>query len=234
MSSFRKWFIQRFSPLQQLLILGGAVRLLSVIFSKGFGWHDDHFLIIESSQSWVDGYDYNDWLPSPDAPDRQPQGHSLFYPGIHYFIFLFMKWIGFNDPQVKMTFIRLLHALWSMLIITYGYRIAENYGGKKAAWYAGIFLALFWFMPFVSVRNLVEFVLLPPVFIAIYLLQTQKRGWRDFLFAGLWLGIAFSIRFQTAFLVIGIGIALLIARTSFKNILSFAFTFLVMVFLQLL
>lgn len=231
MKALRDWFIARFSPLQQLLILGGMVRLLSVIFSKGFGWHDDHFLIIESSQSWVDGYDYNDWLPSPDAPDRQPQGHSLFYPGIHYFIFLFMKWIGFNDPQGKMMVIRLLHASWSLLVISYGYRIAENYAGKKAAWYTGIFLALFWFMPFVSVRNLVEFVLLPPVFIAIYLMQTQKRGLRDFLVAGLWLGIAFSIRFQTAFLVIGIGIALLMARTSWKSIVALALTFIIMVFL---
>src|SRR6478609_7438858 len=83
-------FRSSFSPLQQLLIMGAFFRLISVVFSKGFGWHDDHFLIIEASQSWVDHFDYNNWLPSKDAPDRQPSGHSLFYTGLHYFIFKFL------------------------------------------------------------------------------------------------------------------------------------------------
>jgi hypothetical protein len=116
-------FRNRFSPLQQLLLLGGIVRLISVIFSKGFGWHDDHFLIIESSQSWVDGY-YNYWLPTEEEPNRDPQGHALFYIGIHYYIFKFFKVIGLVDPQVKMFFVRLLHAGWSMLLLKYGYLIA--------------------------------------------------------------------------------------------------------------
>ena len=70
-------FRQTFSPLQQLMIIGLLVRLVAVVFSKGFGWHDDHFLIIESSQSWVDGFDYNYWLPDENDPNRVPQGHSL-------------------------------------------------------------------------------------------------------------------------------------------------------------
>ena len=40
-----------------------AIRLIAVIFSQGYGMHDDHFLIIEASSSWVAGYDYNNWLP---------------------------------------------------------------------------------------------------------------------------------------------------------------------------
>lgn len=218
------WFKSRYTPLQQLLIIGFLVRLVSVIFSKGFGWHDDHFLIIESSQNWADGFD-NSWLPSKSDPTRQPQGHSFFYVGIHYYIFCFFNWVGILNPQVKMFFIRLLHALWSLLIIKYGYKIAEQYGNKKTAWYAGIFLTLFWFMPFMSVRNLVEFVCVPPILMAIYILGKEKLSANHFLLAGFWLGFGFSIRFQSVFIAAGVGLALIIQRRSFKDMLLLFLSF---------
>ena len=230
MTQLKKWFTSTYAPLQQLLILGFLLRLVSVIFSKGFGWHDDHFLIIESSQSWADGF-FNYWLPTEAEPNREPQGHALFYIGIHYYIFKFFNWVGILDPQIKMFFIRLLHALWSLLIIKYGYKIAEQYGSKKTAWYTGLFLTFYWFMPFMSVRNLVEFVCVPPVLIAIYLLGKKELKTSDFLAAGLWLGLAFSIRFQTIFVSTGIGLALLLRRESFKHLTALVLSFLVLVFL---
>ena len=39
--------------------------------------HDDHFLVIEAAQSWVDGEDYNKWLPK-NRKDGAPTGHSWF------------------------------------------------------------------------------------------------------------------------------------------------------------
>ena len=86
-------------PLTLIFFLAVVVRMLSVIFSKGYGMHDDHFLVIESAQSWVDNFDYNDWLPSSG---NVPQGHSWFYCGIHYCLFWLMKAIGITDPQGKM------------------------------------------------------------------------------------------------------------------------------------
>src|SRR5688500_169210 len=126
MKQLNLWFRSNYTPLEQLLILGFLIRLFSVIFSNGFGWHDDHSLIIESSQSWVDGC-YNYWLPTEAIPDREPQGHALFYIGLHYYLFKFFSIIGLNDPQLKMFYVRLIHALWSLLIIKYGYKIAEQY-----------------------------------------------------------------------------------------------------------
>jgi hypothetical protein len=52
----------------------------------------------------------------------------MFYSGIHYLIFLFLKWRGMTDPQTKMYIIRALNALWSMLTISYGYKIANQFG----------------------------------------------------------------------------------------------------------
>ena len=128
------WFKTNYTPLQQLLIVGFVVRLFSVFFSKGFGWHDDHFLIIEAAQSWVDGFDYNDWLPAESHPERQAQGHPLFYVGINYVFFYFFKLVGLVNPQVNMLLIRLIHAFWSLLIIKYAYKITEQYSNKKVAW----------------------------------------------------------------------------------------------------
>lgn len=207
-----------YTPLQIIIGLGILFRLIAVIFAKGFGWFDDHFLIIEASQSWADGFDYNYWLPSPDDPSRVPQGHPLLYVGLHYYIFSFLKLIGMNDPQAKMYVIRFLHAAWSLLLVTYGYKIAEKLSTKKIALYVAAFLSLYWFMPFLSVRNLAEFVCLPPLFIATWLLLKKEKA-IDYLFAGLWMGVAFSMRFQTIFYAAGIGLALLIYRTSFKHIL---------------
>jgi hypothetical protein len=36
-------------------------RLIAVIFSQGYGFHDDHFLVIEASEAWAKGYDWNNW-----------------------------------------------------------------------------------------------------------------------------------------------------------------------------
>ncbi len=202
------------------MIVGAGIlfRLLSVIFSKGFGWFDDHFLIIESSQSWVDGFDYNYWLPSETDPSRVPQGHSFFYIGIHFLIFKFLKLIGFVDPQAKMYVVRFLHAAWSMLIITYGYKIAERLSSRKVAIYVALFLSLFWFMPFLSVRNLAEFVCVPPLLMATFFLINYPNN-RSYFVAGVLIGVAFSIRFQTLFYATGIGVALLLNKTSWKYLL---------------
>ncbi|MQY78241.1 MAG: hypothetical protein GH151_03475, partial [Bacteroidetes bacterium] len=66
------------NPLLFVLVTGAIVRLLAVFFSKGYGMHDDHFLVIEAAQSWVDDFDYNNWLPI-NRPDNIPTGHSFFY-----------------------------------------------------------------------------------------------------------------------------------------------------------
>jgi hypothetical protein len=230
MKDFVNWFKNHFSPLQQLLILGFIVRLCSVIFSKGFGWHDDHFLIIEPAQNWADGFD-NNWIPSDAHPDTQPQGHSFFYIGIHFYFFKICSLLHINDPQTKMFLVRLFHALWSLVMIKYAYKIAEQYADKKAAWYTGIFITFFWFTPFTSVRNLVEFVCVPPFLMAIYILKKDLFNPKNFIAAGLYLGLAFSIRFQTLFIAAGVGLALLIYRCSFKNIFLLMISFFAIVFL---
>ena len=200
-------------PLTVALLAGGFFRLLAVIFSKGFGMHDDHFLVVEAAQSWVDGYDYNDWLPGPGH--TIPSGHSFFYVGLHYLLFKGLSFLSITDAQTKMYIVRFLHALLSMWTIVLAYRIVFHYSSsKKQAGMAALLMALLFFMPILSVRNLVEVVCVPFLMYATWLLiRAETTGKTKFvLAAGLMAGLAFSIRFQCMFFIGGMGLYLLIKK----------------------
>ena len=196
-------------PLNTILFAGLFFRLLAVIFSKGYGWHDDQFLIIEIAQSWVDGIDYYSWLPSADGTNP-PEGFSFFYVGIHYLLFSFFNAIGFTDPQGKMYIIRLIHGLWSILVIYFGYKITLKLGNQKSAKQVGWLLSLLWLFPMISVRNLVEFACVPLLLWGLWLIVNNTENKSGiFLWAGILMGLAFNIRFQSLILTGGIGLAML-------------------------
>ncbi len=213
--------IYKDKPLATILFVGFIFRLIAVLFSKGYGMSDDHFLIIEVPQSWVDGLDVNNWLPGLHNPNAKPCGHSLFYTGLHYYLLLFFKQIGLNDPNFKMYFIRLIHALYSLITIVYGYKITAKLSSEKNAKVVAWLLALLWCFPMLSVRNLVEMVCIPPLIFSMWLIV---KYWNEdkkkiFLLAGLIAGLAFSIRFQTSTFIAGMGLAILLNKKYFESVL---------------
>jgi hypothetical protein len=223
-------FLKKFwneKPLSFILIAGALLRLLSVIFSKGYGMSDDHFVVIEPAQAWVDGYNYNHWLPGNSANEQAP-GHSFLYPGFHYFLFLFLKCIGVTNPQSLMYVVRAVHAVASLSIIYCGFKITEKLSGQKLARVAGLLLAIFWFMPFLSVRNLVEVVCMVPLLYATWLIikHSGDTNKKHVVIAGVMLAIAFSVRYQTILFSAGLGLAMLF-KGRFRNVilLSAAFLF---------
>ncbi len=205
------------NPLSLILLSGLLIRLLAVVFSKGFGWIDDQFLIIEIAQSWVDGTDYYKWLP--DTPGNNgPVKFSFFYTGIVYYLLSFLELIGIDGPQSKMYFIRLIHALWSLLTIYFGYKITLSISNKKSANSVGWLLALLWLFPFLSVRTLIEFVSVPLVLWALYLVidKIKSKKLIFWFLAGILLGLAFNIRLQTALLTGGMGLVFLFEKKFLK------------------
>jgi len=193
-----------------ILIMGLAIlfRLLAAIFAKGWGMLDDHFLVIESSQSWVSGLDYNDWLPGSKG-NTGPTGHNFFYPGIHYVLFTLMKWMNINDPQLKMLLIRMLHGGFSLITVWLGYRIVEVMEDKRAARLAGILLALYFFMPWTGVRNLAESTCIPFVMLGFWQTIKPGRTGRPFFIwfvAGIWFGLATDIRYQLILFPAGVAL----------------------------
>ncbi|MFH1319226.1 MAG: mannosyltransferase [Bacteroidota bacterium] len=201
-------------PLILILIAGGVFRLLSVAFSKGYGMQDDHFLVIEVAQSWVDGHDT--WLPENRSVSA-PTGHSMFYTGLHYMLFLFLESINITGPQIKMYIVRFIHAVYSLSMIWLGYKITFQIAGKNAAKNVGLILALLWFFPILSVRNLVEFVCIPPLLYATWIIlknesRPDRRKVLPFISAGLIAGIAIAFRFHSILFVGGLGLVMLLRK----------------------
>lgn len=201
-------------PLQLILLTAFVLRVIAAVFSKGFGMHDDHFLVIEPAQAFLDGgADYN-WLPGQNGT-TQPSGHSWFYVGLHYLLFGFLGWIKVGNPEVKMYIVRLIHAIYSLSIVYLGYKIAERFSTREIAKKTGLLLALFWFMPCLSVRNLVEVVCVSPILYSAWRLMKYEKQTPSLFYhfiTGLILGIAFSIRYQCALYIGGIGLVLLFQK----------------------
>lgn len=220
-------------PFLFIMLIGLVLRFIASFFSRGFGMHDDHFLVIEPAGSWIDGFDVQKWLPGSPG-NTGPEGHSFFYVGFHYLFLGFLKMLGITSPQWVMLFVRIIHAMLSLLVISFGYRIASLISGKQTAYKAALLLAVFWFMPFLSVRNLVEMVSIPFLMYGTLIILRQELirksdepGYHktSFLVAGFFLGLAFSVRYQTLFFTGGIGLALLILR-NYKGMLTTALGFL--------
>lgn len=172
---------------------------------------DDHFLVVEIAQGWVDGLDPQGWLPNPAHPEAMPPGFSFLYPGFHFFLFKLLQGIGITHPETKMLFVRVLHAFYSLLVIYFPFKMAEKLAGQSCAKWVGWAMALFWFFPFLSVRNLVEMACLPPLLYSTWLVISsgRKNTFQALIWAGLVGGIAFSIRFQTALFLGGMGLVFL-------------------------
>lgn len=187
------------------LILWTALllRLIAAVFSQGYGMHDDHFLVIEASGSWVEGHDYNKWLPW-NPLNNGPEGHSFTYVGLNFFLFYLLKIIGIVDPKIMMLVVRIVHALFSMLTVIYGIKITEKLSNQRAAKIVGWLLAALWAMPFLSVHQLFEFTPIPLLMLGIWFLLKNEKQSINFLYSGLLMGLALSFRYQIGVFAVGV------------------------------
>jgi len=208
-------------PLATILWAAFLVRMIAVFFAKGFGMFDDHYIVIEPAYSWVHGGDYNNWLPGGESDS--PLGLSFFYPGLNYLYFLLAEFLGIRDPQKLMLINRFLHALFSLITVYLGYKIALKLYNQNAAKIAGVLLALYWFMPWLSVRNLVEVVCIPILFLGSWTIIKDRDKYKilSFCLAGIYFGLAFSVRYQTLIFTGGVLLALLILKR-WKEVLALA------------
>lgn len=227
MNSIKTYYFAH--PLRTILLVALLVRLVAVIFSKGYGMHDDHFLTVEPAAAWADGkYDYNDWLDQKRANEtlENPSGHSLLYPGSLYVFFKVANAIGMEDPQMKMYFMRLAHGLFSLLLIYFSYLIALRLKDEQLAKKVGWVLALYAIFPVVGVHNFVEAVCIPPMIASSYYLlkydEDKKLKW--IIFSSLAFSLAFAVRFQMLFFFVGIGVYFLMRWRLIHGIIYLLFT----------
>ena len=215
-----------FTSYKTIFFAALLIRLIATIFSQGYGMHDDHFLIIEASSSWSDGFDYNNWLPWSEKNRGAPEGHSFTYVGLNYIYFVCMKALGVLDPKILMLFNRILHAVFSLLILHFSYKITQRLGTQKQAITVGWILAFLWVLPFLSVRNLVEITCIPFMLWGMWLTIKNPTA-RNFLLAGLLLGFAVSIRYQVGVFAVGMATVYFLQK-EFKGFIFFCLGVLLM------
>ncbi len=187
-----------------ILVIALIPRLIAAFFSMGYGMHDDHFGPIE--QPFLIMNDISVW-----ENKGEPHGHSIIYPALHYYLFLGLEKVNITDPQDKMLIVRVLHAFYSLLIVYFGFKIARLITSERNAKITGLILALFWIFPFMSVRNLIEFVCIPPLLAGTYFVMRDENK-KSYIFAGAMFALSFIFRVQILLIPFGIGLILLFQK----------------------
>lgn len=226
-----QWWEQK--PLVVILSVAFIVRLLAVFFAKGYLMHDDHFLTVEISGGWANGYNYSAWIPSAENHRLHPEPISFFYLGGLFVIFKALLAFGIEHPQVQMYFVRFVHLLFSLGVIYWIYQITLRISNLKSAKTVGILMALIAVLPNFSVRNLVEMVCQVPLVYGFYLMVkhqlirpstwgkiTFQEGYADLgkkigwplIMAAFIIGLAVGIRYQTVLFAALIGFVFLLQR----------------------
>ena len=209
-----KKLIDRYNkhPMGSILLVAFIVRMFSVVFAQGYGMHDDHFLIVETSRSWASGWDFQGWL------QNSPSGHSFTYPIMMLALFKTLMFLGLNDLLTQMYIVRFLHACLSLLTVYFAYKIVFKASNeRKMANITGWILALLWCLPWLSVRNLVEIVSMPFLLWSTWLyFRNSNPNTKDAVLSGIVMGIAMAFRYQIIFFIGGFGLAMLIMK-QYKN-----------------
>lgn len=204
--------LSRYNPLLLCLLVALILRLPAVIFSRGYMASDDHF---ETVQIAYDGIQRG--LLNEDGTLRWERvasddiGRSPLYVLFLFFLMKLQYWIGISRLDTMMYFIRMIHAVLSLLTVYFGVKyIADSTNSRKVALAGGLILAGHFLMPYLAVRNLIEQVsadlLLPAVYLAYK--GFHSRNGRVLLLAGILGGLSWMIRFNTGLAVLPIPFAL--------------------------
>lgn len=206
---------------KQVIGISLLVNIFVAFFSNGYFAHDDHFLIIEASKSWVEGMDYNNWLPWNQQGEPVASGHSFFYVGLYYIYFEIVEFLGIQNPLIQIKISQILQGIFMVLIPFFGFKMIRRVYDHKVAVYATLLLSTFYFFPFFSARTLVEFFCVPFLFGAAYFIQSYQyeKKWKFLWIAGLLLGFSFNVRFQTGAFAIGFALYFILQK-DFKALLT--------------
>jgi GPI mannosyltransferase 3 len=182
------------------IIIAAIIYFITAYNSNGFYHADEHYQLIEFARLKT-GENSTADLPW----EYKTQMRSAFQPTICYGIFKTLLAFNIKDPYSQAFALRLITAILAILIINFFIKQTENQfkndNIKRAYYLLSWFL---WFIPFISVRFSSEtwsgllFLLSLAVFInpKEYLIKPY--------IIGLLFGFSFLIRFQSAFLIIGL------------------------------
>jgi hypothetical protein len=196
------------------LLVAAVLRTLAVIFARGYLASDDYFETIGVALHWAHGHFWTadgfvNW------PGCAPGG-LMRSPLYNLFLAAQLKiasMIGLSTLSQQLYLVSAVHALLSLLPMYFGYRYVYEREQPQAALTAGLLLAAFYPLPFLSVRTLIEVVsgnlLVPALYYA-------DRAWRNSevksaAWSGLLIGAVWLIRPPAAVVAAPVFVLLLIA-----------------------
>ena len=139
--------------------------MLAALFSGGFLASDDHHVVIGAAEQIAGG------IGLPSTYER-----SALFPGVIAGIMTVTRGVGIHDPGVEMLVVRLLQALFSLLVVYFVYRLLERSLGARSAMLGGLLAAAFYAMPVTAVHQLEESVCQVPLLAAFWWWQrTEDR-----------------------------------------------------------
>ncbi len=179
--------------------------MLAAVFSGGFLASDDHHVVIGAADQIASGIG----LPSTYA-------RSALFPGVIAGIMTVTRGVGIHDPGVEMLVVRLLQALFSLLVVYFVYRLLERELGERSAMLGGVLVAAFFAMPVTAVHQLEESVCQVPLLAACWWWRRAEDGHQQpavwGALAGAALGTALILRFPLIGFVAAFIIMVLLQR----------------------
>jgi 4-amino-4-deoxy-L-arabinose transferase-like glycosyltransferase len=141
---------------------------------------------------------------------------SALLPGALAGIMTVTRGIGIHDPGVELLIVRLVQALYSLLVVYFVYRLLERALGERSALLGGLLAAAFFVMPVTAVHQLEESVCQVPLLAACWWWQRCESaiGYRLSAIwsalAGVALGTALILRFPLIGFVVAFVIMVLL------------------------
>lgn len=204
----------------QLFIL--ITLLVTAVFSEGFHRGDEHYQLLEFANYVLNNLSAEDLCWEFGAQIRPSAQPYIALSVIH-----FLKFLGITNPHNWALVLRLITAFLSFLAIKHSYVYLSKYVGNKSMLY---FLSgLLWFVVYVSVRFSSE------TWSALFFMFSltfyfRSKTFFSLLLAGVFAGLSFEFRYQTALMSLGFFVWLiLIQKESFKSILSMILGFVLVV-----
>ncbi len=173
-----------------IIAAGFLLRVITSYFAYGFMAFDEYFFGMDPA-----GYKL--------LVDNSYQfAHTARTPILFlfdYYLFLFgNKVFGINSPLDLIRFASMVLGLISTVCIWMSYKIAENLGeSKRTALMCALLSSLYFVMPFISTRLMIES--LSGIAIVIGLYFWSRKGWFWFAF---FIGLSSMFRFQSGVLCI--------------------------------
>jgi len=202
-----------------------VLRVVAVIYARGYLASDDFFETVRIAVDWAHGrvWDANGFLNWHGAKSggvmRSPIYNFILAGGLKLGM-----WLGLGTLAAQMFLIRSVLALFSLLPVYYGFRFAWERSNPATALNVGLLLAAFYPVPFLSVRALIEVaagnLLVPGLYYA-------DRSWRTAsvcaaLWSGLFVAGIWIVRPQALVVAAPVGLLLLGRRWQWRRAVAFA------------